>query len=651
MDQRRAVPLTCRAFRPRLCLIATRGADEEACPAPRLESSCALVSASSSSSRSRSARSIPSLAERASWPREVRSGDAKITLYQPQPDSLDGNVVTARAAISVDRKGSEGPVFGAIWVTAELEIDRESDLALVAEVTVDRVRFPGLADDDPKAADLKTFLEKEVPTWELEFTVDEIRRSLEAVDASVEGLRHDPPKIIVSDRPAILISFDGDPKLDAIENTPFQRIINSPFPIVFDPSAKRYYLYGSVVWFAAADPLGEWKPIDSPPKAVADLFAARADSGDEAAPPDAGESVPPEKLRQATIYSSTEPTELIVTDGAPEFQPLVEGDVLFVTNTDDDLFVEVETQRYFTVISGRWFAAPKLSGPWDFVDPEKLPAEFAKIPESSPKARVLAHVPGTDQAKDAVMDSIIPETAAVKRSEAKFDAEYDGDPEFEKIDGTKLRYAINTASQIIEADGRYYACEQGVWFVANAPEGPWSLSETRPNGVDDIPASSPVHNVRYVHIYDVTPDVVYVGYTPGYTWVMPYRGVVVYGTGWYYRPWYRRYYYPRFRTWGFHATYDPWYGWRLGMSWNVGWVTFSWGWGRHWGSWHHGYRHGYRNGYWNGYWQGYWDGMHAGGWWGPGGYRPRPPAAGAPPPATVRSFSESAGFSQSHAPC
>lgn len=568
------------------------------------------------------------LAAPASWPREVRSGDTKIVIYQPQPDSLEGNVVTARVALSVDERGGDGPVFGALWVTADLEINRDTNLARVASITVDRVRFPGLDDGDPKATKLKSFLEEEVPTWELDFTVDEIRSSLEAVDATVEGLKHEPPKIMVVDHPAILISFDGAPALGEIDGSPLRRVVNSPFPIVFDPSSKRYFLYGTVVWFSATDPLGTWKPIDAPPREIADLFADRDDSGDESKPPDAGESVAPEKLRQATIYTATEPSELIVTDGAPQYQPLVGGDVLYVTNTEDDLFVEVETQRHFTIIAGRWFAAPKLEGPWDFVDPEKLPQDFARIPESSPKASVLTHVPGTDQAKDAVMDAVIPETAAVKRSEAKFEAEYDGKPEFEPVEGTKLRYAVNTASQIIEADGRYYACEQGVWFIADSPDGPWRVSETRPNGVDEIPPSSPVHNVKYVYVYDHTPEIVYVGYTPGYTWALPYHGVVVYGSGHYYRPWHRRYYYPRFRTWGFHARWDPWYGWRYGMSWNVGWVTFSWGWGSHWGSWHHGYRRGYRDGY----WQGYWDGVHAGGWWGPGGYRPRPPVSATRPP-------------------
>jgi len=95
-----------------------------------------------------------------------------------------------------------------------------------------------------------------------------------------------------------------------------------------------------------------------------------------------------------------------------------------------------------------------------------------------------------------------------------------------------------------------------------------------------------------VKVYDVTPEVVYVGYTPGYYGSYYYHGSVVYGTGWRYNPWYGPYYYPRYPTWGFHVTYNPWYGWGVGVSWTNGPFRFTYS------------RHG--------------------SWWGVGGYRPYP---------------------------
>ena len=105
-----------------------------------------------------------------------------------------------------------------------------------------------------------------------------------------------------------------------------------------------------------------------------------------------------------------------------------------------------------------------------------------------------------------------------------------------------------------------------------------------------------MYYVRYVRVYSYTPEVAYVGYTSGYTGCYVHGGTVVYGTGYYYRPWFRRSYFPRPWTWGFGVHYDPWTGWSMGYStgwWRPrGWFAFN---NR---------------------------GMVHEGWWGPVGYRP-----------------------------
>jgi hypothetical protein len=128
--------------------------------------------------------------------------------------------------------------------------------------------------------------------------------------------------------------------------------------------------------------------------------------------------------------------------------------------------------------------------------------------------------------------------------------------------------------------------------------------------IQKIPPSSSAYNTTYVHVYQSTPQVVYVGYTPGYMWSYPYYGVPVYGTGYYYAP-YPGYYYPRPYTYGFHVGYNPWTGWSFGMSWNVGFMHFGVGWG---GGYYRGYRGGY-GGFYGGYRPG-WGGGYVG-----GGYR------------------------------
>jgi len=44
-----------------------------------------------------------------------------------------------------------------------------------------------------------------------------------------------------------------------------------------------------------------------------------------------------------------------------------------VTNTDDDLFLYTPQQEYYALLSGRWFRAGSLQGPWEFVASGDLP--------------------------------------------------------------------------------------------------------------------------------------------------------------------------------------------------------------------------------------------------------------------------------------
>lgn len=138
---------------------------------------------------------------------------------------------------------------------------------------------------------------------------------------------------------------------------------------------------------------------------------------------------------------------------------------------------------------------------------------------------------------------------------------------------------MNSDQQVLLSVGRYFACVDAVWYVADKPKGPWSVAIERPAGVDQIPPESPVYNVKYVYIYDVQPGVVYVRYLPGYTGTYIYHSTIVYGTGYYYHPWYHHYY-PRRSTWNFAVRYSPWGGWSFGIGYSTGpfylWDRFWW---------------------------------------------------------------------------
>ena len=505
------------------------------------------------------------------WPREIEAPNALIVIYQPQPEELVADRLKGRSAVSVTTTGEKTPVFGTVWLDAKIATDRDNRTVDILTVDVPRVRFPDATEEQEER--LTRVLETEFKDVDLTISLDRLITSLNLADVrreAAEGFNDTPPKIIVSDVPAVLVSIDGQPRMQRLEDSNLEYVVNTPFVILRQQKKKTEYLYaGNDTWYEADSTLGPWKIAKSVPKEVRQAAPNDEDISEELAEANQPDSTTPPK-----IIVATEPSELIVVDGKPEYTPLAGGELLYVSNSEDDVLVEVASQRHYVLLSGRWFTAPSLDGPWAFVRSDQLPESFAQIGSDSEMAHLRTWVAGTDEAEDAILDAQVPQTSAIKR-DSTTEVAYDGKPQFESIEGTELAYASNTAKQVIRYENTYYCVDDGVWYESSNASGPWSVATDIPDEIYKQPASSPTYNTTYVHVYDATPTTVYVGYYPGYLYSYPYYGSLVYGTGWYYRPWYGSYYYPRASTWGFHVRYNPWYGWSFGFSYSTGRFTFG----------------------------------------------------------------------------
>ena len=535
------------------------------------------------------------------WPKELTLEDATVTLFQPQYDAFHDNILEGRLALSVKKK-KEDPVFGALFFKAKLATDLDSRTAVLENLEIERLLFPGV-DDSAKIKRFAGMLKEEIESWDVVMSLDKITTSLSEIEdlktLSVQ-LNNAPPDIYYREEPTVLVTIDGDPILHEVQEAGMEYVVNTPFFIV--KRDGRYYIKGGKFWYTSQDITSGYVETNKVPGVVS-KFAA------DNLPEDELDSISASMTEAPALIVVTMPSELVVTDGTPDYASINGTSLLYVTNTSDDILLDINAQIHYLLLNGRWYSSPTLDdGSWNFVEPEELPADFANIPEQSDMANVRSSVPGTSEARDALLEQVIPQTAEVNRNNTTVTVQWDGNPKFEKIKNTDVSVAKNSDKTVLLIDGSYYCVDDAIWFVAKDPKGPWQVSDVRPEAVDQIPPESEAYNVKYVYIYESTPEVVYVGYLPGYNWSYVYGGCVVYGTGYRYSPWYGQYYYPRPVTWGFGVHWNPWTGWGFSFGLSYGWI----GWSFHpytawWGprGYYTGYRHGYYAGYHHGYMHGY----------------------------------------------
>lgn len=466
----------------------------------------------------------------AAWPHTLTRDDAVITVYEPQAISWpERKILTARAAVAIAKAGGAKPLLGTIEFTVATRVDEQAGVVSLSNLTLLSTHFPSL--DTQQAAALETKVRAALPQIEPKpVPLASVLLSLKILPVKEVAVDNTPPAIFHTEGPASLVVFDGEPVLVPIGTTGLSSAVNTNWDVFVQEGT--WYLLNNDVWFSAPHLTGPYGPVAKLPAA----FDALVKSADFAK---IAKTVPAKPWSAKTpipkIFVSTKPAEIIVTAGAPNFKAVAGTGLQRVVNTSSVLYQYPSSGQFYLQLSGRWFSAAGLDGPWVFAT-DKLPADFSLISPTGPDAPTLASVPGTVAAQEALLKAQIPKTATIERSAAKLTVLYSGAPRFVPVTGTTMQYAVNTNSYVLKIGTGYYACEGGAWFVGATPMGPWLLADSVPPVVWTIPPTSPVYHVTYVRVYAVTPLAITYGFTAGYMMGYVSNGVLVYGTGYYYPP-------------------------------------------------------------------------------------------------------------------
>ncbi len=495
-----------------------------ACPFSLIAVAFALASTSNIRAQ---AESEPKVLDDLDWPQVYQAKGYEIAVYQPQVHEwLDYVTAKARMAIGLKKTGEENIHYGAMEVEADTILDSENRIVTFKERIFKSLNFP-----DAETAEKRKELRDAVysiltPKKPLVMNLDRLLANVVRTADQERDIEINlaPPPIFYSKTPAILVMLIGKPRLQAIEGTKLLFATNTNWDLFLDTRSNLYFLLNGNHWLCASNLAnGPWiAPVHLPE----DFKKLPSDENWQAVTANLDNKKSPTTPKVILVER---PSELIITSGEASYSPIGDNGLLFVSNSDQDVFL-IRNKHYF-LVAGRWFSSETLDGPWEAATND-LPVEFLRIPKDHEKAYVLTSVQGSPEAEEAVIMAQIPQTATVQRDEIKIDITYDGQPQFENIEGAPgVRYAINTTHDVFQSDLIYYCCQDGIWFKSISPRGPWTVCDSVPPAIYQIPASSPKHNVTYVRVYDSTPTTVTTGYTAGYTGSYVAGNVLVFGAG------------------------------------------------------------------------------------------------------------------------
>ena len=455
------------------------------------------------------------------WPQKATVGSTTYVLNAPSYTAISGNTVSMRSAVQVSA-GSGNPVDGTLEMTAV--ISQASDPGFVE---LGNFQITGCTMSDGSGDAAKSAVAGLLDGMALEAMLTTIVQGI-AVDSSrdVSGLANPVPAIRVVDRPAVLVSVNGQPVLGDCA-AGWKRVVNTPSILLKSPDGAWYSRVGGTTWLSAQDVRGPFAKASSPPPQ--EVLSAVG----SVPPPPPGAQAPSATSGGSAralpdVVVATVPTLLVSTNGAPQMGPACDG-VERATNSSVPLLRS--GGKWWTLGSGRWYSTTDLvNGPWSYVAPSAVPASFANLPAEGQLASARASVPGTLEASSAAVANSIVRAVTVKRAGAKCSVRFRGEPAFVAMDGG-LSYASNSTQPVVRSGDTMYCCDNGAWFSAPTAAGPWQVCDSVPSAIYSITPSSPVYACTFVEVMASSPDAVTFGCTPGYMGTYMQGGTPVYGTG------------------------------------------------------------------------------------------------------------------------
>ena len=312
-------------------------------------------------------------------------------VYEPQIASwANQKQLVAFAAASYQAKGAAAtakPALGTIKLEADTACRSTNGSSISPTCGSPKSNFSTLPKE--QLHEVVAEITKAIPEEDRVIALDRVLAFVDKsaiVPKDVPGLKADPPVIFFSQTPAVLVNFDGDPIWSPIEKNDLKFAVNTNWDVFEHEPTKTFYLRHNESWLKTTDLKGAWTAAGKLPAELRGASGGRELQGSQK--PRCLESrCRPISGRRCTSASCRRSSSCCAARRLPARQRAKE--LLWVSNTESDVFRLGKTGPVYYLVTGRWFSAPDFKGPWTFATP-KLPEDFKRIPSKHTNARACS---------------------------------------------------------------------------------------------------------------------------------------------------------------------------------------------------------------------------------------------------------------------
>jgi len=192
------------------------------------------------------------------------------------------------------------------------------------------------------------------------------------------------------------------------------------------------------------------------------------------------------------IILSRRPAVLVAVDGEPIFVPVPDTKLTGVRNTRAIVLKDAAGKVYLRLYDG-WVSAASLRGPWALAKAPPGADAALRLAKQTGRAQLLQGESDTKTSRKPRLDAKALPLIAVATTPMVLIV-IDGEPQFEAIPGTNLRYVTNTAGDVFRdvPNKKLYVLADGSWYRAGSAAGPWERvpAKALPQDFSRIPADS-----------------------------------------------------------------------------------------------------------------------------------------------------------------